>query len=108
MQAYYKYHLFFCTNQRETRDCCQQFDAIAFRDYMKSEVKRRGLTGIGGVRVNTAGCLDRCAEGPVMVIYPEAIWYTYIDKADLDEIIEQHLINGKPVQRLMLKNPALD
>lgn len=103
MQPYYKYHLFFCTNQREARDCCQQFDAIACREYMKSEIKRRKLTGVGGVRVNTAGCLDRCAEGPVVVVYPEGVWYTYIDKADLDEIIEQHLINGKPVQRLMLK-----
>ena len=52
--------------------------------------------------MNTAGCLDRCAEGPVMVIYPQAVWYTYIDKDDIDEIIEEHLQNGRIVERLKI------
>ena len=54
------------------------------------------------VRVNPSGCLDRCEEGPVIVVYPEEIWYTYVDKEDIDEIIEQHLINGKVVERLRI------
>jgi (2Fe-2S) ferredoxin len=54
------------------------------------------------VRINTAGCLDRCAEGPVVVIYPEETWYTYVDQADLDEIIEEHLVRGHPVDRLRI------
>ena len=54
-----------------------------------------------------AGCLDRCEEGPCVVIYPEGIWYTYFDRADVDEIIESHLINGKIVERLRLPDQAV-
>ena len=61
-----------------------------------------GLNGAGGVRVNQAGCLDRCAGGPVLVVYPEAVWYTYVDKQDIDEIISSHLQHGKVVERLQL------
>jgi (2Fe-2S) ferredoxin len=101
---YYRYHVFFCTNQREDgRACCQQHNALEMRDYVKSEIKQRGLSGKGGVRINTAGCLDRCEEGPVLVIYPDEVWYTFVDKEDLDEIIEEHLVNNKLVERLMLK-----
>jgi len=71
---------------------------------MKRRCKTLGLTGPGAVRINTAGCMDRCGEGPVMVVYPEGIWYTYIDQADIDEIIEQHLMAGRVVQRLRLPN----
>jgi (2Fe-2S) ferredoxin len=72
------------------------------REYAKERVKALGLSGPGQVRVNTAGCLDRCELGPVCVVYPEGVWYTFIDEVDLDEIIESHLINGKPVERLRL------
>ena len=100
---YYKYHLFFCTNLREDgRACCQRFDAKALRDYAKQRCKELGISGSGGVRVNTAGCMDRCDEGPVLVIYPEAVWYSYIDQEDIDEIIEEHLLNGRPVGRLRI------
>jgi (2Fe-2S) ferredoxin len=60
------------------------------------------------VRINTAGCLDRCAEGPVVVVYPEATWYTYVDKEDLEEILSEHLIGGRVVERLRLpgRRPA--
>jgi (2Fe-2S) ferredoxin len=54
------------------------------------------------VRINTAGCLDRCDVGPVMVIYPEDTWYTYVDEQDIDEIIEEHLLNGRKVERLLV------
>jgi (2Fe-2S) ferredoxin len=54
------------------------------------------------VRVNKAGCLDRCDEGPCIVVYPEAVWYTYVDEHDIDEIIDRHLIGGEPVERLRL------
>lgn len=101
--SYYRYHVFFCTNQREDgSDCCQRFDARALRDYVKQRSKELGLAGEGGVRINTAGCLDRCAEGPVMVVYPEATWYTYLDRADLDEIIDEHLLHGRIVERLRI------
>lgn len=72
------------------------------RDYAKQQVKMRGLAGPGKVRINQAGCLDRCAQGPVAVVYPEGIWYRYVDEEDVDEIIEQHLVNGKIVERLKI------
>ena len=61
-----------------------------------------GLSGKGKVRVNTSGCLDRCEEGPVCVVYPEGTWYTYIDEQDIEEIVENHLVGGKVVKRLLL------
>jgi (2Fe-2S) ferredoxin len=72
------------------------------RDYAKGRVKELGLAGPGRVRVNQAGCLDRCDEGPVCVVYPEGTWYTYIDESDIDDIIDSHLVNGQPVERLKI------
>jgi len=101
--SYYKRHIFFCTNLREDgRQCCQDAGASAARAYAKQRVKDLGLTGPGGVRVNAAGCLDRCKEGPVAVIYPEGVWYTYVDKEDIDDIVDQHLVQGKEVKRLKI------
>jgi (2Fe-2S) ferredoxin len=74
---------------------------VAF-DHMKKRVKKLGLSGEGKVRINRAGCLDRCAEGPLLVVYPQAIWYTFIDNDDIDEIIDSHLVNGKVVDRLIV------
>jgi (2Fe-2S) ferredoxin len=56
----------------------------------------------GGMRVNKAGCLDRCTEGPVLVIYPDNIWYKYESEEDIDEIIASHVVNNKIVQRLKI------
>lgn len=98
--SYYRHHVFFCTNRREEGGCCQDHGAQAMRDYAKQRVKALGLAGPGGVRINNAGCLDRCGEGPVIVVYPEAVWYTYVDREDIDEIIDRHLIGGEVVQRL--------
>ncbi|MCU7810667.1 MAG: (2Fe-2S) ferredoxin domain-containing protein [Candidatus Thiodiazotropha sp. (ex Notomyrtea botanica)] len=101
--SYYRYHLFFCVNEREDgRPFCAQHGAKEMRDYLKRKVKAAGLSGPGGVRVNTAGCLDRCSEGPVLVIYPEAVWYTFVDKEDMDEIFEKHLVGGEVVDRLRI------
>jgi len=101
--SYYRHHVFFCTNLRaDGSACCQRFDAQAMRDYAKQRSKELGLAGPGGVRINTAGCLDRCAEGPVMVVYPDAVWYTWIDREDVDEIIEEHLKTGRVVERLQI------
>lgn len=100
---YYRYHVFFCTNLRtDGRQSCQQCNAQVLRDHMKKRVKDLGLNGPGGVRVNTAGCLDRCGEGPVVVVYPEAVWYTYVDREDIEEIIEEHLVCGRVVERLRI------
>ena len=100
--SYYQRHIFFCLNQRSNGEaCCAQHDAMAAFDRCKSQVKAAGLAGPGQVRVNKAGCLDRCAAGPVAVVYPEAVWYSYVDASDIDEIVESHLKNGQVVQRLL-------
>lgn len=103
--SYYRYHWFFCTNQRAEgaeRPSCAQCGSAALRDYAKARVKALGLSGEGGARVNIAGCLDRCEEGPTCVVYPEGVWYSYVDEHDLDEIIESHLGRGEPVERLKI------
>ena len=103
--SYYKYHVFFCTNQRaDGSQCCGDHQANELREYAKGAIKEAGLQKQGGVRVNSAGCLNRCAEGPAIVVYPEAVWYTYVDREDIDEIIEQHLKAGQIVGRLRIED----
>lgn len=102
--SFYQYHMFFCTNQREGGEaCCADFDARAMRDYVKQRCKELGIHKAGEVRVNLAGCLGRCELGPVIAVYPDEVWYTYVDRADLDEIIEQHLQHGRVVERLKIQ-----
>ena len=101
--SYYERHIFFCLNQRSNgEDACSNHGAQAGFDHCKSRVKAEKLAGPGGVRVNKAGCLDRCAGGPVAVVYPDAVWYTFVDNDDIDEIVDSHLKQGKPVERLRL------
>ena len=101
--SYYKHHVFFCLNERKNGEAsCAQHDAQAGFDHCKARVKAEGLAGPGGVRVNKAGCLDRCAGGPVAVVYPEAVWYTYVHEHDIDEIVDRHLKKGEVVERLLL------
>lgn len=101
--SYYARHIFFCLNERKNgENCCAQHQAQQGFDRCKSLVKQAGLSGPGQVRVNKAGCLDRCAGGPVAVVYPEGSWYSYVDQDDIDEIVESHLKNGQIVQRLLL------
>lgn len=99
----FQHHVFFCLNQRTNGEaCCMNSGAEEAFEHMKAKVKKLGLSGQGKVRINRAGCLDRCGEGPLMVVYPQAIWYTFIDNEDIDEIITSHLINGKVVERLVV------
>ena len=101
--SYYERHIFFCLNERKVgEESCANHRAQDGFDRCKSQVKAAGLTGPGKVRVNKAGCLDRCAGGPVAVVYPEAVWYTYVDQHDIDEIVDSHLKNGQVVERLLL------
>jgi (2Fe-2S) ferredoxin len=105
--SYYQRHIFFCLNERHSgEDSCAQHHAQAGFDRCKKQIKAAGLSGPGQVRVNKAGCLDRCAAGPVAVVYPEAVWYTYVDDHDIDEIVESHLKNGQVVQRLLVPPQA--
>ncbi len=102
-QAYFQHHVFFCINERnDGRACCADRNAQALQEYAKKRLKTLDMNGPGKIRINKAGCLDRCDEGPVLVVYPEGVWYTYIDEEDIDEIVDSHLIAGKPVERLKI------
>lgn len=101
--SYYEHHIFFCLNERdEGEKACAQHGARDGFERCKSRVKQAGRTGPGQVRVNKSGCLDRCAGGPVAVVYPEGTWYTYVDNSDIDEIVDSHLLGGRIVERLLL------
>jgi (2Fe-2S) ferredoxin len=101
--SYYERHAFFCCNTRAAPEaCCSNHGAAELRAYAKERIKALGMSGKGAVRINQAGCLDRCEEGPVLVIYPEAIWYTYVDRSDIDEIIDRHIVRGEIVDRLRI------
>lgn len=99
---YYRLHLFACTNKRaddHPRGSCAALGSEALRDHFKKAAHAAGLKDI---RINGAGCLDRCELGPVVVIYPDGIWYKVENKADVEEIVESHLKNGQRVSRLIL------
>jgi (2Fe-2S) ferredoxin len=101
--SHYQRHIFFCTNRRQDgRTCCAEGGSEALRAYAKKRVKELGLAGAGKVRVNQAGCLDRCELGPVVVVYPEGIWYSVADETDVEEIVSEHLAQGRVVERLKL------
>lgn len=104
VDQYFRAHVFCCSNQRppgHARGCCADKNAEALRNHLKRRAKELGLAD---VRVNNAGCLDRCEHGPVLVIYPEGVWYRAETIADIEEILVQHLQNGQPVTRLQLPN----
>ena len=101
--SYYDAHVFCCTNRRadgHPRGSCAEKGGEALRDYMKSKAKALGLNN---VRVNSAGCLDRCELGPTVVIYPEGVWYSISTREEIDEVLERHLVEGGRVERLMLQ-----
>lgn len=100
---HYRCHVFCCVNERRAghpRGCCLEKGSLALRDYMKVRGKELQIKGL---RVNQAGCLDRCELGPTMVIYPEGVWYRYESEADIDEILGRHILKGERVERLLLQ-----
>ncbi|MEW6510177.1 MAG: (2Fe-2S) ferredoxin domain-containing protein [Bacteroidota bacterium] len=104
--ARFKRHVFVCTNERppgHPKGCCREKGSEEVRELLKAELFRRGLAGI--VRTNSAGCLDACAFGASMVIYPEGIWYGGVTVADVPEIIEKTILNGEVITRLLIDDP---
>lgn len=102
--ARFRYHVFVCENLRpedDPRGCCGRKGSGAIRQALKAEIEKRGLKGL--VRANSAGCLDSCALGPSVVIYPEGVWYGGVTPADVPEIVESHLLRGRPVERLRVR-----
>jgi (2Fe-2S) ferredoxin len=100
----FRHHVFVCENRRDPSDprgSCGCKGSEAIRAALKEELARRGLKG--QVRANAAGCLDACAEGPAVVVYPEGVWYGRVRVEDVPEIVERHLLGGEPVERLRLR-----
>ena len=91
-----------CVNSRDDGACCQDWGADSLLKHMRGRFKGAGLHGAGLSRVNKAGCMDRCAEGPTLVIYPDGVWYRYESEEDLDEIFDSHIMNGVTVDRLLI------
>ena len=103
MKPFYQKHVFFCVNQKEAgKKCCQNANASQFFEYMKNQLQQRNLFGPGLIRVSHSGCLGRCALGPMMVVYPDNIWYSYRTFENIDAIIAQHLIGQVPVAGLQI------
>lgn len=101
---YFRKHVFVCVNERppgHPRGCCHGRDSVALRDYMKARAKEFGLAD---VRINSAGCLDRCESGPTLVVYPEGVWYRCETPADVDAVLIEHIRDGGRVARLMLRS----
>lgn len=100
----FKYHVFVCENRRDPADprgSCGAKGSEAIRSAMKDEIAKRGLKQL--VRANASGCLDACADGPTVVVYPDGIWYGRVRAEDVPEIVESHLQNGVPVERLRMR-----
>ena len=100
----YDKHIFICINQRAAdaaRRSCGEAHGMEIVDAFKKKLKEKQLTI--KVRAQKAGCLDICDFGQTIVVYPEGIFYAGVELADVDEIIEEHIINNKPVERLLLE-----
>lgn len=103
--SYYKKHVFVCTNEKPLgKPCCANLGGGFSFDYLKAQLQERGLHGEGQIRVSKSGCLGRCALGPCMVIYPEGVWYACASPSDIDEIISEHMVLGKVVERLLINS----
>jgi (2Fe-2S) ferredoxin len=99
-------HIFVCENKRpdgHPRGCCAEKGSAEIRELLKSRLKELGLNS--EIRANGSGCLDACEFGTSMVIYPEQVWYGGVKKEDVEEIIQSHIINNAPVERLMINHP---
>jgi (2Fe-2S) ferredoxin len=99
-------HVFICTNVRDAADprgCCAARGGDEVRSAFKKALKDRGLSK--AMRANNCGCLDACEFGPTVVVYPDSVWYGGVQVSDVDEIIESHLLNDVPVERLLIRDP---
>ncbi len=102
----YERHVFVCENRRDPDDpkgCCAAKGSGAIRDRLKQLAHEAGLKG--RVRINTAGCLGPCATGVTIVVYPEGVWYGRVTADDVDELFREHVLGGRPVERLRVDRP---
>ncbi len=107
--AKFERHVFVCTNVREpgsARPSCTTDGKGELHSALKDAVRGAGLAC--SIRANKAGCLDQCEHGPTVVVYPEAVWYGGVTVEDVPEIVSEHLIAGRPVQRLIIADDCLN
>jgi (2Fe-2S) ferredoxin len=96
-------HVFVCINERPAdhpKGDCKSKGGAEVRDALKKALSARGIKS--EVRANNAGCLDQCETGVTVVVYPEQVWYGHVTVADIDELVEKHIVGGEVVERLML------
>jgi (2Fe-2S) ferredoxin len=108
--AKFEKHIFICTNQRpdgNPRGCCNPSGEADLHRVFKEKLRERGIPG-DKVRANKSGCLEQCEVGPTVVVYPDAVWYGGVTPADVDEIIDSHIIGGQPVERLIIPDSVLN
>jgi (2Fe-2S) ferredoxin len=101
-KPYYHKHVFFCTRERSSGDCCMNKKTAKAQKHAEDLIKDLNLKGKGHARINFTGCFGRCDEGPLLVIYPEGHWYTYENKEDIEEIIRSDVAKGVIVKRLKI------
>jgi len=102
---FFEKHVFICTNRRDPsnpKGSCAAKGSEAIREEFKKQIYERGLKG--RMRANAAGCLDQCENGCTVVVYPEQVWYGHVKPEDVSEIIEEHLVKGNIVERLLMPN----
>jgi (2Fe-2S) ferredoxin len=108
--AKFEKHIFICTNQRpdgNPRGCCDPYGNAELHRAFKEKLKKHGIPN-SKVRANKAGCLDQCEVGPTVVVYPDNVWYGSVTPADVDEIIDAHIVGGNPVARLVIPDAVLN
>ncbi len=108
--AKFEKHIFICTNQRppgNPRGCCDATGNTELQGAFKEKLKQRGIPN-SKVRANKSSCLDQCEVGPTVVVYPDAVWYGGVTLADVDEIIDSHIVGGRPVERLIIPDSVLN
>jgi nitrite reductase/ring-hydroxylating ferredoxin subunit/(2Fe-2S) ferredoxin len=91
----YECHVFVCTSG-ET--CPRQGDTEKYVKTLRAGVQKANQQT--AVRINKAGCFSQCGHGPMIVVYPENVWYAGVQESDLDEILTSHILGGRPVERL--------
>lgn len=105
----FKHHVFICTNERDetaSRPSCLPRGSKKLKPAFKDAIKEAGLKH--KVRANESACLDQCEHGPVVVVYPEAVWYGNVHPHDVEEIVQEHLVGGRPVERLRLPESCIN
>lgn len=105
----FKHHVFVCHNIRPEgapRPSCTTDGKSELHTQLQQLTKAAGLGS--AVRINKSGCLDQCEHGPTVVVYPETVWYGHVKPEDAAEIVQEHLINGRPVERLRLAEECIN